>query len=249
MEISRRDWVKYIRKLSAINKKAADRMQFWMDENPDADVDELIWAAQNITGYYGEAAASLACEMYDATAAAMGANVPAAVPASVPDYGETAKAIRGTLKNKDNTVPSTVGRMVKQMGADTTLQNAKRDQAQFAWIPNGDTCAFCLTLASQGWQNMRADTLKYGHAEHIHANCDCTFAIRFDTKSNVGGYDPGKYRRMYDDAEGDTPTEKINALRREFYEEDKEHINEQKREAYAKREEEKRAEESELFEP
>ena len=192
-------------------------MQFWMDENPGADVEEMIWAAQNIAGYYGEAAASLACEMYDATAAAMGANVPAAVPASVPDYGETAKAIRGTLKNKDNTVPSTVGRMVKQMGADTTMQNARRDQAQFAWIPNGDTCAFCLTLASQGWQYMRADTLKYGHAEHIHANCDCTFAIRFDTKSDVEGYDPDRYRKIYDEAEGDTPGEKINAIRRAQY--------------------------------
>lgn len=249
MEISRRDWNRYIKKLSAINKKAADTMQFWMDENPDADVDELIWVAQNVASRYGEAAASLACEMYDATAKAMGVNVPSAVPVSTPDYGETAKAIRGTMKNKDNTVPATVGRMVKQMSADTMLTNAKRDNAQFAWVPAGDTCAFCLTLASRGWQYMSKDTLKNGHAEHIHANCDCTFAIRFDTSSKVAGYDPEKYRQMYDDADGRTPTDKINALRREFYEEDKEHINEQKREAYAKRKEEERAEESELYEP
>lgn len=217
MEISRSDWTKYIRKLSAINKKAADTMQFWLDNNPEADVDEMIWVAQNIAGRYGEAAGALACEMYDRTATAMGASVPPAVPADVPDYGETAKAIKGTLNNKQNTVPATVGRMVKQVGADTMLNNAKRDHAQFAWIPMGDTCAFCMTLASRGWQYMSKNALKNGHAEHIHANCDCEFAIRFDTESNVEGYDPEKYRKIYDDAEGDAPDDKINAIRRAIY--------------------------------
>ena len=217
MEISRRDWSRYSKKLSAINQKAADTMQAYMDANPDADDDELIWAAVGIADKYGEAAGALACEMYDSTAKASGANVPPAEPADAPDIGETAKAVRGTMKNHDNSVPATVGRMVKQVGADTMLKNAKRDQAQFAWIPNGDTCAFCLTLASRGWQYMRADTLKNGHAEHIHANCDCEFAIRFDSDTNVEGYDPGRYRRIYDEAEGDTPDEKINAIRRAQY--------------------------------
>ena len=40
---------------------------------------------------------------------------------------------------------------------------------------------------------------------------------------------------MYYDADGRTPQERINALRREFYNENKEIINEQKRSAYAKR--------------
>jgi len=217
MEISRRDWSRYIKKLSSINRKAADTMKYWMLENPEADVEELIWVAQNVASKYGEAAGALACEMYDSVAAAMGVNIPPAVPASTPDIAETAKAIRGTIKNKDNTVPDTVGRLVKQVGADTTLQNAKRDQAQFAWIPAGDTCAFCMTLASRGWQYMSKNTLKNGHAEHIHANCDCTFAIRFDTKSNVRGYDPERYRAIYDQADGRTPTDKINAIRRAQY--------------------------------
>lgn len=217
MEISRRDWSRYSKKLSAINQKATDTMQAYMDANPDADDDELIRAAVGIADKYGEAAGALSCEMYDSTAKASGANVPPAEPAEVPDYGETAKAVRGTMKNHDNTVPATVGRMVKQVGADTMLKNAKRDQAQFAWIPNGDTCAFCMTIASSGWQYMRADTLKHGHAEHIHANCDCEFAIRFDSDTNVEGYDPERYRKIYDEAEGDTPDEKINAIRRAQY--------------------------------
>ncbi|MCD7838053.1 MAG: hypothetical protein LUG65_04000, partial [Clostridiales bacterium] len=111
-------------------------------------------------------------------------------------------------------VPSTVGRLVKQVGADTTLKNAQRDGAQFAWVPHGDSCAFCLMLASRGWQYMSKKALRNSHAEHIHANCDCQYAVRFDGKSTVEGYDPDKYRKIYDFANGNDSTEKINSIRR-----------------------------------
>lgn len=111
-------------------------------------------------------------------------------------------------------MPGVVQRMTKQMGADSTLKNALRDGAQFAWIPSGDTCAFCITLASRGWQNVSKKTLRNGHAEHIHAHCDCQYAVRFDKNSNVAGYDPDKYLDMYYSAEGKNPKEKINSLRR-----------------------------------
>ena len=235
MRISMKDWKRYIKMLSAVDKKAANTMQNWMDMNPDADVEELIWVATNVAGRYGEAAGALACEMYDAVAAAQGVSVPPAKIAEVPDYGETAKAVRGTIKNKQNTVPSTVGRLVKRVGADTMLKNAQRDGAQFAWVPMGDTCAFCMTLASRGWQYMSKDAMKRGHAEHIHANCDCTYAVRFDERSTVEGYEPERYREMYDNAEGDTPHEKINSMRRANYAQNKDRINTQKRAAYAKR--------------
>ena len=103
--------------------------------------------------------------------------------------------------------------------------------------PSGDTCAFCITLASRGWQKASQKAVKGGHAEHIHNNCDCTYAIRFDGKGGVAGYDPDKYRAMYDAAEGDTPQEKINAMRRAQYAEDKDEINARKRAAYAARSE------------
>ncbi|MCD8054201.1 MAG: hypothetical protein LUF00_09170 [Lachnospiraceae bacterium] len=95
-----------------------------------------------------------------------------------------------------------------------TLKNAERDGAQFAWVPQGDTCAFCLTLASRGWQYMSKKALRNGHAEHIHANCDCQYAIRFDSSSTVEGDDSDKYREMYDSAEGNTSQEKIKSMRR-----------------------------------
>ena len=127
--------------------------------------------------------------------------------------------------------------MVKQASADTMLYNAKRDGAQWAWIPSADTCAFCITLASRGWQPASKMQLKGGHAEHIHSNCDCNFCIRFSGDTNVQGYDPNEYFEEYQNADGSTPEAKINAMRRENYAKNKEKINAQKRSAYEKRKE------------
>ena len=87
-------------------------------------------------------------------------------------------------------------------------------------MPHGDTCPFCITLASNGWQKASQKLLKGGHAEHIHANCDCEFAVRFRSDTTVAGYDPDKYYRQYREAGGD-----INKMRRIDYAARKDAIN------------------------
>ena len=237
MRMSQASWADYILRLGKINEAATREMAKFMFSHPTADVSEVIEYAYAIATKYGESAATLACEMYDRTAELQGAFVPPAEPAATATYGETAKAVRGTAKESEAEIPQTVGRLVKQAGVDTTMQNALRDGAEWAWIPNGDTCAFCITLASNGWQRASRDAIKGGHAEHIHANCDCTYAVRFDSKSQVAGYRPDEYRALYEHAVGSTPAQKINAMRRAFYAENAEEINAQKRSAYAKRRE------------
>ena len=236
MRISEKDWVNYINRLSQVNKKAAAEMKKYVGTYGLGNRKAVIDYAYAISTKYGEAAAALACEMYDATALASKANVPPAVPANTPEYGEVAKAVNGTLKQSENTdlLSNAVGRLVKRTGADTTLLNAERDGAEFAWVPHGDTCSFCIALASRGWQRMSKAALKGGHAEHIHANCDCTYEVRFDSSMEVEGYDPDEYLRMYNEAEGSSSKDKINAMRREHYAANKEKINAQKRAAYHK---------------
>lgn len=214
MRISARDWENYISKLSKVNKKAAEAMQAFIDKNGMDDMDAVVEYAYALATKYGEASGELACEMYDAVAEASGVYVPPAEMAPTASYVDTAKAVRGTLFNPHNTVPQTVGRLVKQTGADTTLRNALRDGAKFAWIPHGETCAFCITLASRGWQNMSRNALRNGHAEHIHANCNCEYAISFDKNPSVEGYDPDYYLKIYKDADGVKPATKIKNIRR-----------------------------------
>lgn len=230
MQISTKAWVQYITKMAKISQKAADLMQAYVQKHGFDDDKALLDYAFALSQRYGQAIGSLSCSMYEATAAAQGATVPTAEMADLPEYGEVAKAVHGTMKRSPISVPSTVARLVKQVGADTTLKNAMRDGAQFAWVPHGDTCSFCITLASRGWQYMSKKALKNGHAEHIHANCDCQYAVRFDGKSGVGGYDPDKYLAQYNAAGGD-----INKMRRMRYKENKDVINARKRELYAER--------------
>lgn len=241
MTISSETWKKYIDGLRKVNETASRKMSAFLHKHPLDTYEDIMAAvdyAYALATKYGEGAAELACEMYDALAALSG-EYEAAIPAATATYGEVAKTFQGTLKHSQNpeTLASTVGRLVKMTGVDTTMQNAMRDGAEWAWIPVGDTCAFCITLASRGWQKASNDAIRHGHAEHIHANCDCTYAVRFNKNDSVQGYDPNKYLRMYNDASDGSWRDKVNAIRREQYQENKDEINEQKREAYARRQE------------
>lgn len=229
MRITATAWAAYTQQLAKLNKKAGQLMADYIAAHATRDTDALIAYAYALVTKYGEGSAELACQMYDALAAAARSGVPAAEPAQPASYGEVARMVQATKASQPQ-MQQGVSRLVKRAGADTTLKNALRDGAEFAWIPQGDTCAFCLTLASRGWQKASQAAIKGGHAEHIHANCDCEYAIRFDGRSTVAGYDPDKYLRQYRAAGSD-----VNALRRVNYAKNRERINAQKRAAYALR--------------
>lgn len=229
MQIPEKSWVEYINRLARLNEEAGRKMADYIAKHGTWNADALIAYAQALVQKYGEGSAELACQMYDAVAEASGIDVPPAEPAPPADYGETAKMVNAT-KQSPPLLQSGVSRLVKRAGADTTLKNAIRDGAEWAWVPHGDTCPFCITLASRGWQKASKKALKGNHAEHIHANCDCEYAIRFDSRTTVAGYDPDKYLEQYYDHGGD-----INAMRRAQYAKNKNAINAQKRAAYAAR--------------
>ena len=230
MQITARTWNEYITRLSRLNEKAGQLMQEYVAAHGTEDGPALIAYAHALVTKYGEGSAELACQMYDALAEASKANLPAAEPAATAEYGEVARMVNATKRQNPANLPNGVRRLVKRAGADTTLHNAIRDGAEWAWVPHGDTCPFCIMLASNGWQKASAKLLKGGHAEHIHANCDCEFAVRFDGSTSVAGYDPEKYLRQYRAAGSD-----VNAMRRIDYAAHRERINAQKRAAYAAR--------------
>lgn len=232
--ISKKEWNTYIALMRQVNEKAAmDLVSYMRHRFGEGLIDpttltsdqrkELIDYAYAIVNKYGEASAALAAEMYDATAILEGRYLAPAELAPIAEYGDVARAVNGTLLQSGNfeEIASAAARWVKMAGADTTLHNAIRDGAQFAWIPAGMTCAFCLTLASRGWQPASRQIIKDGHAEHIHSNCDCQYAVRYTEKTEIEGYNPEEYLSMYQHAEGRTPRERINSMRREAYAADK----------------------------
>lgn len=246
MKIGKKAWSRYATTLDKLNKKAADEMARVYETLVASGAEGaelragLIEAAHAIAKKYGSAAGTAACQIYDTIAAAQKASVPAAMPAATATRKEAARAIDNALfkSRRADVIGAAVGKLVKLAGADTTLLNARRDGAEWAWIPSGgETCAYCIELAGMGWLPASKAQMDGDHAEHIHANCMCTFAIRFNADLDVAGYEPDKYEQMYEDAPGDTEEEKLNSMRREFYAENKAEINAQKRDAYEKRKE------------
>lgn len=223
MTISETAWKKYVERLGKLNRVAARKMKAFIEKNGTDNPKILIDYAYLLATKYGEASAALSATMYDALAEVSKVALLSAEPAATATYGEVAKAINGTLKTgNEDIVSDAVGTLVKQAGADTMLQNANRPRdrkvAEFAWIPSGgDTCAMCLTIASNGWRPISKEALNGNHADHIHANCDCNFAIRFNNDTEFASYNPDKYRQIYDNAEGKSAKDKINYIRREQY--------------------------------
>ncbi len=236
IEISEEAWKAYTDKLYNVSATAGKKMEEYILAHGLDDREALIDYAYGIVTKYSEGTSALAAQMYDEIVEAENAMKMAAEVIAPPDYGEVAKTVNGTLKKSRNekSLGGAIQYLVKRTGADTTLHNALRDQAEFAWIPGpGETCAFCRMLASNGWRKISRKALKNGHAEHIHANCKCTYAIRFTPQSNIRGYEPDKYYQEYQDAGGD-----VNVMRTEQYAKNKEYaekVKAQKREAYAKR--------------
>lgn len=209
-------WRRYIDRLSKISDTAKAAMLKWIDQHGLEDMAGLIDYAYAIATKYGEASSALSAAMYDATAELEQSILDPAEPAETASYATVRKAVIGTAKTMNPAiVAGAVARLVKRAGADTTLKNAKRDRIEYAWIAVGDTCPYCLALAAEGWH--RGGDMDKGHADHIHANCNCEYSVRFSKRGGVAGYDPDEYRRMFEQAEGDTMTEKINSLRREAY--------------------------------
>ncbi len=262
-QITRKEWDGYVALLRRLDDRAATEMRavlMALKTRYDAGEISANVFRQTLIEYgfalatkYGEGAAAAACDMYDAISAVQGATVPAAIPAETATIAEVAKTVNGTLKTGNaDVVAQAVGRLVKQAAADTTLLNAKRDGAYFAWVAHGDTCAYCLALAGIGWQKAGKRTLEGGHAEHIHSNCDCEYAIDHRGDLEIEGYDPSAINEMILEMTDDEWSaddilrmsghnakghdhDALNTIRRKFYDKNKEVINDQKRSAYAKR--------------
>ena len=207
-------WKRYAGIQSRIQVRAVNLMEQCIEKYGFENRRKVVDVAYGLATKYGEAAAAAACEMHDMAAQMAGVIVPPAEPADTATYEETARAVNGAAKHSEADVPGAVGNLVKRAGADTTLKNAARDGAEWAWIPMGDTCAFCRILASRGWQRQSKKAAAQ-HAEHIHNHCDCQYAVRFNGQGGPAGYDPDKYLKEYESAEGGSWEDKMNAMRRE----------------------------------
>lgn len=222
MTITQEEWTRYINGLEAVQSKAKELMLKYIethDVESQEGREDLIRFAYGISTKYGEAAAAYACQMYDLMAQAEDEDYEPAEPAETATFDEVAKAVNGTIKFSSVLCAGAIYRLVKLAAADTTRLNASRDHIYYAWIPIGDTCPYCLAKAANGWS--LASKKFVGHSDHIHANCNCAYAVKSKPDTSYKGYHPNAYQKIISKADGDTEKEKLNSLRRAIYKKEK----------------------------
>lgn len=241
-------WRQYTKRLEAQRDAASKDAYDWVMRHADADgVDMRACRKMMVTAsmYHGRATSALAASWFDQVAEVEKADaVKALVVNDAPDVRAKRMAIAsnrslpkllaGDVEGFATAIAAAVAADVKRQATNTIVFNAAKNGAEFAWIPGGDeTCAFCIALASNGWQRASKESALGAHADHIHDNCMCEFAIRFNDDTSYSSYDADKYAQMYEDADGRSSKDKINSMRRDLYAENKDKINAQHRERYA----------------
>ena len=249
------DIFEYARRVQSVSQEARD-MFIIATQNIDFDdwttaAEELRTVITQIVDYYGLASSELGAQWYEyCHELGTGRGYTAIV-------GETSRySVRSDVnavldKMFDGAIDEhralellkgVVTDQVQKQARDTILSNlndeyleAKRlgsdtfaAQLGYARVPVGDTCAFCIMLASRGFvyaSERSASQTRLGNK--YHPNCNCT-VVPFTQAHTIPGYEGllEKYERMYRDADkarrsGNLPKElkkHIEVTRREHNE-------------------------------
>jgi hypothetical protein len=196
-----------------------DLEDFWRSLNvagsPEAVRDALLEFFPELVAAYGDAAAVLGADWYDAlrdvppSAAAFRAAL--ADPASTEQAQGAVRFLVGPLF-ADEPDPASVlvaltgsaQRLILQAGRDTVATSATRDPVRTGWArqPSGrDTCQFCVLLASRG-AVYGSQAAAGGPGNRYHDHCDCVQVIIRSRSDYPEDYDLELYKRLYAEGAG-----------------------------------------------
>lgn len=180
----------------------------------NATRDFLLDAVPLLVEEYGGISATVAADFYDALRddATVSSRFTASVVSA--DLTELAGQIRWSIGPLFSATPdpdAALGRLSQkvdeftlQYGRDTIAANSSRDPAKPRWarVPMGDTCAFCISLASRGAVYVSYESARYkgSGSGKYHGDCDCQPVAMFDGASYPEGYDPDALFQQYQDA-------------------------------------------------
>lgn len=173
------------------------------DGSPGATVAELrdaaISAIEDTLSIFGDQAALLACDLFDALAAESGEGARFGVHDAIDaDLVESRvrylarKLVTGDTDGFDMDVRDLTRYLIKRDAFENMLRNCERNDLRYARVPSGrETCGFCLMLASRGFVYRSEKTAQGSHGFHNH--CDCVVVPGFkglDQAGQIEGYDP-----------------------------------------------------------
>lgn len=201
--------------------------EFTSELHDGMTMDDVIAEATRIAAKYKTLGAELGAQWYDLCTELAGIE---AEPAYVSNVDEEAVASRArgyanhaTVETVQHVFEQYLANEINESIRTTGTANLWRDYergltpGKWARVPVGDTCAWCLMLASQGAWYVSEKTALGESSGHYHDGCNCIAVYHADANS-INGYSKlADYKRMYYDAEN---TRMANASGREPYPEE-----------------------------
>lgn len=190
-------------------------------------VEEVIDAAATVAAKYSYLGCELGAQWYDICSELAGVD---AEPAELPDVDD--ETIKGRTRNAfeksqqpmvqaifNDFIQNVINDSIRTTGSANLWRDYERGIAGGRWcrVPVGDTCAWCMMLASQGAWYLSEESALGASPDHYHEGCDCKAVYHADAESIQGYSDLVKYKTMYYDADNDR---RANASGREKYPEE-----------------------------
>lgn len=200
--------------MDAASMEMRATLDAWWPEGTDI-TDEIVEEVCDLVEAYASDAASYAAD-YFLQATGQQSEL---TPADVYDREWTRKEIRsaeaesgGARSFVRDRLVDHVSRMINRASGDYVVRSARRPAkgggggVRFARVPGGgETCAFCLMLASRGFVYWSRETA--GEFDHYHAHCRCVVVASGERHPALDGYDPDglydRYRQCREAVQGD----------------------------------------------
>lgn len=210
---SRSDVEEFRRALAAVSELAvADLDDFLRTISLSRAVparDAILRFMPALTTRYGEVAAVLAAEFYDAqrALARVGGGYTAQVVEPVAAELVVERTRFGAAHLFTNSPQGIIpfleliaDEYVKQPARDTIAAAAARDPMRPKWarVPSGmETCDWCVVMASRGFAYHSRSSAAAAELTKYHGGCDCALVVDWSPDPRLEGYDPSRYYEIY----------------------------------------------------
>ena len=103
----------------------------------------------------------------------------------------------------NNFLQNEINNSIRLTGSANLWRDYERGLTPGKWarVPVGDTCAWCLMLASQGAWYLSEESALGKESGHYHSDCNCVAVYHADPESISGYTKLGTYKGMYYEAE------------------------------------------------
>ena len=183
---------------------AIEEFNYWVHEGMTKQ--ELMQIATTIGEKYSLLGSELGAQWYDLCTqlAEIEAEPAELSPVSTEDINARVTAAMnaepGLIESVFNSyLQNVVNDSIRRTGDANLQRDYERGLAGGKWcrVPVGDTCAWCLMLASNGAWYKSKETALGTSPDHYHSDCNCVAVYHADAES-VKGYEKlAKYKEMY----------------------------------------------------